>query len=449
LSLPRGADFLKKYLAFFPLLVLLPSRTLAVSEYSITFVEFKKKLERVFSEEQFKNLRSFLPRDFEIWGYDVGDFSGDDELDVAISVKPTDLRGKSVQVYFFINDDPSFIEASRLQVGYFEIPIEVGFTVEHGVCFMTSKQKNHHWFITGYTFRNGNFILVDRFEVGRQSIGLGNDAEIGYETYNNYQTLASRESFFNVANGKLFLGAQYYTLPAYRVRRKLLPDFVTGLEDTSGKYFAAGKENWRGPADLSFSASLVYDDSAFHCLVRVVDDSLVVGSGEATDGDYISLWFDPKASRMNSSPSAAPNFRLQPDSSTMSMSISPGDFKTNRPRVALLLRKDPGDLQRHGINSISVTSTNRGNGYDVRVRIPFSLFDSAIPSSRLGFTLLVNDVDNLNGDLRRTRMATSQLREWDPSTFGVLRFIPEHASYGEVRNLSVEGLLQRLRDVGI
>jgi hypothetical protein len=449
LSLPRGAVFLKKYIAFLLPLILVHSRALAISDYSISFDEFKRKLEGVFSEEQFTSLRSFLPQDFEIWGYDVGDFSGDDELDVAISVKPIDLKGKKVQVFFFINDGPSFIEASTIQVGYFEIPIEVGFTVEHGVCFMTSKEKDHHWFITGYTFHDGSFILVDRFEVGRHSLGVDKNTEIGYEEYNNYETLASRESFFNVSNGKLFLGAQYYTFPVYRMGRRPLPDFVTSLQDTSGKYFVAGKENWTGPQDLGFSASAVYNDSALYCHLRVIDDSLVVGTGEVTDGDGVNLWFDLEASRMNASSGPAPNFRLQPDSDVMSMSISPGDFRTKRPRVAVLLHKQPSDLQRQGINSISVTSTKRANGYELLARIPFSLFDLEKPPSVMGFTAEVNDVDGSNGDLKRTRVATSELRDWDPSTFGVLRFIPEHGSYGEVRSLSIENLLQHLRDVGI
>jgi hypothetical protein len=449
LSLPQGLVFLKKYLAFFLPLVLLPCRTFAASDYSITFEEFKKKLEGVFSEDQFTSLRSFLPQDFEIWGYDVGDFSGDDEPDVAISVKPIDLKGKKVRVFFFINDGPSFIEASTLQVGYFEIPIEVGFTVEHEVCFMTSKEKDHHWFITGYAFHNGSFILVDRFEVGRHFIGVANHTEIGYEEYNNYETLASRQSFFNVSNGKLFLGAQYYTFPVYRMGRRPLPDFVTSLKDTSGKYFVVGKENWTGPQDLGFSASAVYEDSALYCHLRVIDDSLVVGAGDMADGDCTNLWFDLKASRMNPSSGTAPNFRLQPDSGVMSMSISPGDFRTKRPRVAVLLHKQPSDLQRQGINSISVTSTKRADGYELLARIPFSLFDLEKPPSVMGFTAEVNDVDGSNGDLKRTRMATSELRDWDPSTFGVLRFIPEYGSYGEVRNLSIENLLQCLRDVGI
>jgi hypothetical protein len=430
-------------------LLLLPCRVLAYSDYSITFEEFKKKLEGVFSPEQFTSLRSFLPQDFEIWGYDVGDFSGDDELDVAISVKPNDLKGKRVQVFFLINDGPSFIEASTIQVGYFEIPIEVGLTIEHGVCFMTSKERDHHWFITGYTFHNGSFILVDRFEVGRQSIGVDNNSEIGYEEYNNYETLASRENFFNVANGKLFLGAQFYTFPVYRKGRRPLPDFVASLQDTSGKYFVAGKENWRGPQDLGFSAGVVYDDSALYCHLRVIDDSLVVSSGEVADGDCVNLWFDLKASRMNPSSGTAPNFRLQPDSGVMSISISPGDFRARRPRVAVLLHKQPTDLQRQGINSISVTSTKRADGYELLARIPFSLFDLEKAPTVMGFTAEVNDVDGTNGDPRRTRIATSELRDWDPSTFGVLRFIPEYGSYGEVRNLSIENLLQSLRDVGI
>jgi hypothetical protein len=449
LSGPTKISLLKSFIAFLFAFVLLTSRSPAFSDYSISFEEFKKKLEGVFTEEQFKNLRTYLPKQFEIWGYDVGDFSGDDEVDLAISVKPEDLAGKKVQVFFFVNDGADFIEASTLQVGYYEIPIEVGLTIEHGVCYMTSKEKEHHWFITGYTFHGGSFVLVDRFEVGRQAIGGDTTAEIGHEVYDNYQTLASREDFFNVSNGKLFLGAHYYTFPVYRTTRKPLPDFVTCLQDTSGKYFVSGKENWRGPKDLSFSAKLAYDDSSFDCMINVIDDSLVVGAPEVTDGDCVCLWLDLKPSRINHSSGAAPNFRLQPDSNVMLMSISPGDFKANRPRLDLVLRKDPTDLQQHAIKSISVLSTKRAAGYSLRVRIPFSLFDDAKPPAVLGFTVDVNDVDRTTGDAAKTRLATSQLHDWDPSTFGVLRFIRGRGTYGEVRNLSIERLLKRIQDVGI
>jgi hypothetical protein len=449
MSGPTKISFLKRSVAFFFGFVLLTSRSPAFSDYSISFEEFKKKLEGVFTEEQFKDLQTYLPEQFEIWGYDVGDFSGDDELDLALSVKPKDVAGKKVQVFFFINDGADFIEASTLQVGYFEIPIEVGFTIEHGICYMTSKEKDHHWFITGYTFHSGSFVLVDRFEVGRQSIGADNTAEIGHEVYDNYQTLASREEFFNVSNGKLFLGAHYYTFPVYRTTRKPLPDFVTCLQDTSGKYFVSGRENWGGPKDLSFSIKLAYDDSSFDCMINVIDDSLVVGAPEVTDGDCVSLWLDLKASRMNSSSGWAPNFRLQPDSNVMLMSISPGDFKAKRPRLDLVLRKEPTDLQQHAIKSISVFSTKRADGYSLRVRTPFSLFGDTKPPAVLGFTVDMNDVDRNTSDATKTRLATSQLRDWDPSTFGVLRFIPERGTYGEVRNLSVERLLKRIQDVGI
>jgi hypothetical protein len=442
-------SFLKWFVPFFFPFVLLTSRSPAFSDYSISFEEFKNKLKGVFTEEQFKDLRTYLPEQFEIWGYDVGDFSGDGNLDLAISVKPKSMNEKKVQVFFFVNNGPEFIEASTLQVGYFEIPIEVGFTIEHGICYMTSKEKEHNWFITGYTYHSGSFVLVDRFEVGRQSLGADSTAEIGREVYDNYQTLASREDFFNVSNGKLFLGAYYYTFPVYRTTRKPLPDFVTCLQDTSGKYFVSGKENWGGPKDLSFSAKLTYDDSALYCFVNVTDDSIVLGKPEITDGDCVSLWLDLRPTRINHSSGAAPNFRLQPDGNVMSMSISPGDFRANRPRVLLLLRKDPSDLQKQGIKLISVISTKRVDGYSLRVRIPFCLFGDTKPPVVLGFTMEVNDVDRNNGDAMKTVLATSQLRDWDPSTFGVLRFIPARGSYGEVRNLSMEKLLKRIQDVGI
>ena len=430
-------------------LLLCPVVTHASSDYSISFEEFKKRLEGVFDEVQFSDLRSHLPEEFEIWGYDVGDFSSDEDPDVALSIRPKDLREKKVHVFFFVNDGKAFIEASRILVSYFEIPIEVGFTIEHGVCFMTNKEKDHHWFITGYTFLSGSFLLVDRFEVGRQALGPDQSEEIGYESYNNYLSLASSESFFNVANGKMFLKTLFYTLPAYRERRRLLPDFAADLRDTSEKYFLSGKELWKGANDLNFSTRAFYDDSSLTCFVNIVDDSLVVNQPDTSESDRAVFWIDAKGNRVNPSTGGAPNFRLQPDSNVMSISVSPGDFKAKRPRVSLVLRKDPSELQKKGIKGISVLSTKKANGYTLRVRLPFALFDFKKEPTSLGFTLEVIDVDGINSQSKKSCLATSQLREWDPSTFGVLRFISDRSAYGVVRNLAIENLLKRIEEVGI
>jgi hypothetical protein len=439
---------LRRISLFFPLIFLWTS-TSFTSDLSISFEEFKKRLGSVFDDDQLTDLRSHLPADFDVWGYDVGDFSGDSVADLAVSVKPKGPRGKTVEVYFFVSGANGFLEASKLTVSYFEIPIEVAFTIEKGICFMTRKERNHHWFITGYRFHNGSFLLVDRFEVGRRQVGSDGKAEIGYEVYDNFQTLASSESFFNPANGKLFLGAKYYTFPVYRVSRKLLPEFVAAIEDTSGKYIISGKEDWQGPRDLSFSAKVVSDDSALYCYVSVTDDSLVIANDSLNSSDRIELWFDLRASRMNPSSGSAPNFRLQPDGDVMSITVSPGDFRTKRPRANIVLRKEPTELQQAGIKAISVTSTKTREGYALRIKLPYPLFNSMIAPQVLGFTLQVHDVDGPISGGTRTSVATSQLREWDPSTFGVLRFITDRAFYGEVRNLAIEALLTRIHEVGI
>lgn len=430
------------------ILLVLPISAHSSSNYAISFEEFKKRLAGVFDAQQFNDIRKHLPGDFEIWGYDVGDFSDDGEPDVALSVKLPKDKKKELLVYFFVSDGPSFIEAKRISVRYYEIPIEVGFTIEKGVCFMTRKERNHHWFIVGYAFRNGSFVLVDRFEVGRRAIGSDGN-EIGYEIYDNYVSLSSSESFFNVANGKTFLKALFYTFPSYRLGRRMLPDFAAGIRDTAAKYFLSGKEFWDGTRDLGFSARFAHDDSALYCFVDVTDDSLVVVSSTRGDGDQVELWFDLLGNRLNPSSGPAPHFRFQPDENILCVSVSPGDFKRNRPRVNLILRREPSEDQRRGINQIGVTSRRKVDGYALHIKIPFSVFDLVTPPSLLGFTLVVKDVDRTATPLVTKSLATSQLREWDPSSFGVLRFVGDREAYGEVRNFNVERLLSRMKDVGL
>jgi len=312
---------------------------------------------------------------------------------------------------------------------------------------MTRKERDHHWFIYGYAFRNESFVLVDRFEVGRRTLRTGGGEELGYEVYNNYTSLSSSESFFNTTNGRSFLKALFYTFPVYRVGRKLPPGFVVEVGDTSMKYFPVGKDYWNGPRDLSFSTTLSYDDSALYCSVKVTDDSLVAGLSNASEGDHVELWFDLLGLRMNPSGGNAPNFRFQPDSNVVFVAVSPGDFRRVRPRVNLTLRRDPSERQKKGIQGIGVTARKRFQGYELQIKIPFLLFDLEGPPGSLGFSLAVSDVDGKEGAIRKS-VATSQVRDWDPSSFGSLRFLPSGEKYGEVRNLGIERVLARMKDVG-
>ncbi len=439
----------KDFLRFLSFFLVFFSSSAGFADLSISFEELKKNLQNIFTEDQFTDLRGHLSAQFEIWGYDAGDFSGDGLPDLALSIRVKGNPEKKVSVYFFVNGGKNFIVAKSMEVEYYEIPIEVGFTVEHSICFMTQKVVQHHWFISGYTYKDGNFILVDRYEVGRRYVDQGQKVEIGYEVYNNYVNLKSSESFFNTTNGKVYLKTQYYTFPAYRIGKNLPWEYFNTVSDTSTKYFLSRKEGWKGPQDLNFTSSLYYDERYLYCFIDVVGDTLVVSGENLTDNDHVQLWFDVNPTRINAGNGTAPNFRIQADDNIYLLSIMPGNNRSIKPKVHFSLRKEPTVLQRNGIREIKLLTEKTQAGYTLQLKIPYAVFDRSSLPEYIGFTIQVNDVDGQNGAVRRTSMATSQLREWDPSSFGAIRFLPDHKFYGEVHNLVLDEILKRMKEIGL
>jgi hypothetical protein len=418
---------------------------------SITFEDFVNKVGIAFSDELLSDLRTKLPEEFRIWGYDIGDFSGDGKYDIVLSIKPKNYRGKNVQVRFFVNKGDTVLDLRTMDVGYCEIPIEVGFTIEKCVCFMTSKLAEYNWLIRGYTFWKGAFMLVDQYETKRLTSNEGKHVHLGLETYSNYRNLLSNENLFNPNSNKSYEKIDFYTLPAYRKGGAVFRDFSTTIFDSTDDLILVGRDNWRGASDLSFAVNANYDSTNLTVEFHVRDQSLVSFASDAERCDYVQLWFTNRCARSEELVDSIRISSSKSDSSVYCLTIFPGNLTSIRASADLICSCRLSAGQLIAISRMEISAKRNSDGYSLDIQIPLRLFSGtdSFPRSLMGFTAAVHDVDDslTSGDSKL--MATSRLVKWNSSTFGLLRFIREGECYGEAENFVMPSVLKRIEETGL
>jgi hypothetical protein len=420
-------------------------------ELSISFDQFSREVGDIFSPDQIAYIREQTPVQCNIYGYAIGDYSGDYLPDLALSIRTKELRGKKMKLYYFVSDEEQFIEVRRNILEFYDVPIEIGFTIENGICYTTQKKGKNNWTIRGYTYRDGNFFLVDSYESTRKFIRGTGGPQVGYEMSVNYRSLNTSEHYYNLGNEKPYLAAQYFTFPAYPIEQNIHPFLYYVVRDTATKYIISGREFWRGRSDAGFESAVFYDDAFLYFFAWVIDDTVEFQSQQWDNCDYVQLWFDlSETGKLASSKTSAPNFRVLPDDNVFVVDIAPVSGEDDRQRVKVNLRKDLTPAQQGALKEIRVLSDRTIDGYALRIRIPFELFGGIERLHRtIGYTLVLHDVDGRDSTAHITELATSLFREWNPSTFGVIMMMLDNNHYGEVIDLNMSEMILKLTDVGI
>lgn len=126
------------------------------------FEEFMGMMSETMTEEQLDELSFKLPWNIKVVGYGVGDFSGDGNDDIVLSVIEKDKTPKkSVDVYFFENvDNTTFKKIKKKNYKWYEITLEVAFLVKEGKCFVTSRDDNS-WYFAGYEIKDDKLVTSD------------------------------------------------------------------------------------------------------------------------------------------------------------------------------------------------------------------------------------------------------------------------------------------------
>ncbi len=448
-----------------------------------------------FSKELIASLREVLPVRFDeqrVWGLAVGDFTGDSIPDLAISLYDLSYASRDVTVHLLVNNGRTFTDVLKKKYTYVETPIEVGLTIEDEVVSILQKFDESHWKQEGFTFYAGDLVSIDELETHKEDIPalMGKGKAMGHDLYRNYETLMTKEGFFSTKDNQTMQKSLFYSFPAYNRLRYVYPGYGRDMSDTSSRFIVKGNIFRRDAADCSIHRGLTaYDDDYIYVSLSVTDDQVWGGDEKPEKNDRVTLWFDAfnGDNRYFTKPKKGtiPNFRTETDSTIYSVTFSLPAVLSQAPKVSVSSATALSDQQREAINEIRATvtrDTSNGvvSGYTLRARIPFAYlgiesnpintyethmaeaqFDEKNPKKKpgdillehldyptIGFTAVVNDLDDPTHPDEITQQATSDFKPENPSTFGELILIPTGAFYGFVQPTYTKELTGELLEAG-
>jgi hypothetical protein len=474
--------------------LLLPSLVLA---QGMPIDSLSDRLAQAFSKQAIASLHDLLPKNYDdqrVWGLAIGDFTNDTTADLAISLFDVSSAKREVMIYLLVNEGNKFTSVLQKKYTYFETPIEVGFSIDGSVVSILQKFDDLHWRQEGYSYSSGDLMMIDELETQKEDIpaltGKNNKA-MAHSLYRNYETLATRESYYATKDNQTMLRSNFYTLPAYNRLRYVYPGYGRDMSDTSVANIYKGTIFRRDWKDCSIRRALVaYDDEYLYVSVSVNDDQVWGGNETPEKNDRVTLWFDAFTTDnryfTKEKKGTIPQFRTQTDSTIYNITFSLPAITSQTPKVIASSVVALSDLQREAINNIRATvirDTSNGvvSGYTLKARIPFVYlgfeanpinayetraaelqFDDQKSKKKnkggdwldtkdypvIGATIVVNDLDDPNHPDEITNQATSIFNPDDPSSFGELVLIPTGAFYGEVHPTYTKELTQDLLKAG-
>lgn len=416
--------------------------------------EMLEKLKPYFADELLADIQNVVPRSaFRVWGWDVGDFTGDGFNDLAFSIYRANTGKKECQVFLLGDIDGYLINVASYTVPFVRLPLEVGVVIKDTTCFIAQKRRDDDWSVNGYRFDLGNMILVDEF---RSNAVLNYD----HESYRNYLTLQTSE-LYSGRKGELLFSSDYLTIPCYERSRQMYGGITTQARVYSIDDVQSGTFWWQGASDASFVTRFVYDVGDLYLMVKVTDDSVVTGWCDTCVADEVEVWFDvtlPTKEQPDRTIKKLDKRRIEAredaDSALYGFRVRLGDFLEVPPTLTLKTTDALSDVQQDALESARATSAQQHDGYVVKMKIPFDLLGFGIPPSNpaetveIGCTVIVKDADNDFRPDEVTILATSPIKPLNPSTYGALRFIGSNTAYGESQNFFREDVLENLRELG-
>lgn len=132
------------------------------SQDEMDFEEFMGMMSETMTDRQLDELSFLVPWEIKVYSYGYGDFSGDYNDDVVLSIREKDVTPENtVDVYFFENiDDTTYKLIKKTDMMWIDVPIEVAFMVKGGKCYVTHKDSIN-WYFTGYKIEGEKLVKVD------------------------------------------------------------------------------------------------------------------------------------------------------------------------------------------------------------------------------------------------------------------------------------------------
>ncbi|OGU60439.1 MAG: hypothetical protein A2X64_05990 [Ignavibacteria bacterium GWF2_33_9] len=422
------------------------------AQSGITLAEFTKRLQPYFNQEMIDDVVKHIdnPDKVTIWGWDVGDFSGDGNYDVAFVVKILGEKKSVVYLNLFVDMQGYLVKVGDFPVPYLDLPLEVGTNIKEGSCFVSQKIGNSNWKMYGYKIEDGALIFQEDFS----SKKLDN---FTVDEKNNYFGLQVTERVFENDKGFEKYNRKYFIVPSYNRGRLIFRGFTNSAVIKDIDFVNKGAFYWQGEKDSYFEISSAFDNEYLYFQITVYDDNVTQKHCDYCEGDYISLWFNTEMQGKELNRFTIKGKQLdiadKASNSIYNFQVFPGDFVDIPPFVNAFSNDLVTSLQQISASQIKTVSNKFDGGYTAKIRIPFELIglDPFLFNSfywKIAFTAEIHDIDNEYRPEEETVIATSQFVPTNPSTYGTLNMIPNSLWYGDCRNIYKQDISQTLLEYG-
>lgn len=417
----------------------------------MTFDQFANKIQKYFDNKLIADLETALPPEggYQIWGWDVGDFTGDGYYDVAFSVRYKSDKGKIIRAFMFADIEGYLKQVATFKYEFFEIPLEIGVVIRDNNCYITQKHKQFNWTIWGYSFQNGNLIKVDEFNTER-------DGKFTKESYRNYVTLRNNEKYMKTTSGDIDYKIVFVTLPSYPRGKIIYDGYANKIYNNEVKYVSKGAFDWKGAEDASFKISSSYDSEFVYFSIDILDDKVVSPDCDECVGDYVDIWIDSKPLETDKVYYFL-NRKIELSEDKLegyfNIAIHPGDFFEKMPSVQLRTSDKDNAKVKEASQTINASSTLTDNGYNIRVKLPITLIGlNSIDAKKfyeVPCTFIVHDFDNSFRPEEESQIATTNSDANDAPSYGTLLIVPPDKWYGSVKNIYTDKILNYLGKYGL
>lgn len=435
------------------------------------FGDFAVQLEPYFTRPMIEDIKKQLPltENYKIWGWDVGDFSGDGYPDCAITVNLHSEKKRRMHVYLFADIDGYLKKIGHYPYYYVDLPLEIGVSIAGNACSITKKNEKYSWDIYSYTYQTGVVVLKSHFSTRR--IG-----DLTYEKTVDYLSLTNTEKFIYTKSKEIAFYREFSSIVSYPRGKQVFKGYTRESLINNIDYVYSGAWYLDGRDDLSYTVKSAYDSDFLYFTVNVTDDKIVVrscddcivtGIGEQLSktcdtcfADHINMWidvytpFEENENRFMTIENNRINFRNSAERTIMKFSIYPGDFHSQDAEIEIATNDYLNSFRRFDTRKLKASANLTDKGYIVKFRIPLRVlgYENCPTDDKkiveLGTSFAVVDYDNKFRPHEKTEMANSDLKPYNPTTYGSLFMIPYNQYYGEAENIFEMDILQALREYG-
>jgi hypothetical protein len=380
-------------------------------------------------------IKQYFPDKYSITALDIGDFSGDNKNDFAIGVKPVRKKGRQIYTYMFVDSAGTYIPVKMDTLEYVELPIEVGFAISKNVCYLTHKEDDKQWSITGYSFKNNELFLVDFYHT---RVKMKNGNPIGLESYRNYLNLSSFDGYYNTATLQNIEKTEYLTHPVYSEKRNLYHNYSNSA-DIDSKWCTMCEDSAVSMhAEVKYSYS---DTSLLFARIKMpknINENLKNGKMNS-----LKLYFSIADDRITT---VTKRKKIVKNDDVSNLGEIEIDFKSLEDFKPVAEYQFGDEFDSREIRKIKISLIKNNDDKVITVAIPMSLFNCEFPiKSLFNFTQL----SLYNNDNKNIILSNSNGNPGKPSTFARLMFISDNDHYGEIVNAKFDILMNDLKYIGI